>query len=373
MKLWKAVARKLKVRGSPYVWGASIYYTYCRMVFRNGVSTKSVESLFGVSEAAFTKKCTEIRKLLKLNYYDKRFTPPRVYAESPMAEIEEMLMESKLKGIEGFFEVKEKRAEGVLLVNLEDGKEYFVRERKALEKLEIGHVVSATIFPKDDYYVFPGIIRILDPKDKEQRAFIKSIKDYYSGKYIEKAIEIQRDFCEASKEYFGSTDPVFKNGKEAEEAFEKFIKWFSRERKVPGKGKTPLQLSEEKGRKKVPEIPRVRFPREILDAKDVGIVFDEVGGIRILPEYGKVKELFQGDFRKVPNYKDLLEALVYEEGFIPSFVLRSLIEKNPERAVEVFATRFRNIKSIQNVLSLLKRNRSDWDEKPKPTIIPVGR
>ncbi|MEM3692617.1 MAG: DUF6398 domain-containing protein [Candidatus Bathyarchaeia archaeon] len=372
IKLWKAVSRKLKITGTPEVWAASVYYAYARIVFRDGVSTKSVASLFGVSEAAFTKKSTEIRKLLNLSIYDKRFTPPRIYAESPMAKIEDILRMAQPKGIEGFFEVKEKRAEGVLLVNLEDGKEYFVKERKALGKLEVGHVVSATIFPKEGYYVFPRIIRILDPKDKEQKAFIESIKDYYSGKYIEKAIEIQRDLCEASKEYFGSTDPVFKDGKEAEKAFNNFIRWFSEERKVPEKGKTPIALHKEKGLKKLPKIPKIKLPRELLDAADVGVVFDEVGGIRIFPEYGKVKELFEGDFRKVPGYKDLLGVLVYEEDFIPSFVLRRLIERNPERAVEVFATTFRNIKSVEDVLSLLKRRRIDSNEKPKPTIIPLS-
>jgi hypothetical protein len=371
IKLWKAVARKLRIRGSPEVWAASVYHTYCWMVFKEG-RVKSTENLFGVSKRSFGSRSTEIKRLLNLNFYDRRFTPDRIYAQSPLAEIEERLLKSQIKGIEGFFEVKEKVAEGVLLINLQDGKEYFVKERTALEKLKVGHVVSATIFPRGDHYVFPGIIRVLDPSNREHAALIRSIKDYYSGRYIEKAIEAQRDFCEAAKEFFGSSDPIFRNARIAEKALNDFLRWFSQERKVPGKGKSPSQLYMEKGRRKAPEIPKVKLPREFLDAKDVGVVFDEVGGICILPEYGKVKVLFQGDFRRVPGYKDLVRALVYEKGFIPSFILRRLIEKNPERAVEIFAMVFRNIRCLKDVLSLLEKHRTDWNEKPKPTIIPIN-
>lgn len=91
VKLWRAVARRRRVTGRPESWAAAVYYTYCRMVFKEEVSRKSVEDLFKVSQGTFTRRCTEIRKMLNLKYYDRRFTPARLYAESPFGKLERLL------------------------------------------------------------------------------------------------------------------------------------------------------------------------------------------------------------------------------------------------------------------------------------------
>jgi len=370
VKLWKTVARR-KIRGRPESWAAAIYYTYCRMVFKEEASRKSVEDLFKVSQGTFTRMCTEIRKLLSLDYYDKRFTPARIYAESPLAELEEALTNiTEMGAVESFFEVKAKKENGVLIVDLDSGREYFVREKTALEKLKVGGILPTTIYPVGDVYVFPRLIRLLDPENLKHRAIIESVKDYYSGKYIGKALEIQRDMCEAAKEYFGSTDPVFEDAREAEKALNDFTSWHNHERKLPGKGKTPTQLYTEK-HEKLPETQRMEFPRELLEARDVGLVFDEDGGTMILPHYGRVKELFQGDLRNVPDYKSLVRSLVSEKRFIPSFLIRSLIDENSEQAVRVFTTVYKNVRTIKDIYKIFEEHRADWNEKPKPSTIPI--
>ncbi|MEM3602727.1 MAG: hypothetical protein QXN87_08670 [Candidatus Bathyarchaeia archaeon] len=330
----------------------------------------SVEKLFNVSKSTIARKSMEIRKLLKIKPYDERFTPARIIEESPIKKFENYVRQA-IVGVKGFFEVKEKGMDGVFLVDLSDGREYFAMERAALPKLRAGQVLCATIFPRGEAYVFSGVVKILDPEDKRQRAFIESVKDYYSGRYVEKAVEIQRELCKACMEYFGRTDPVFADARIAEEALNKFMKWFSCERKLSKEGKTPLELQMEENRP-LPEIPKMKFPPELLEAGEVGVVFDEEAGILILPHYGQVKELFEGNYEKVPNRKSLVRSLVFEEEFIPSFLLKRLIKKNRKQAVKVFASTFKHVKSLRDIFNLLKKQRTDWNEKPKPTIIPIA-
>ena len=373
LKLWRAVAGKRRIRGRPESWAAAVYYTYCRMVLREGASRKSVEELFNVSQGTFTRRCTEIRKLLSLGTYDKRFTPPRIYGESPFAELEEVLrLLDEREAVSGYFEVKEKRRDLVLLVDLEDGVEYLARGGMALGKLKAGQMVHAALHPGVDAYVFSGAVEVFDPEDAEHGAFMESVKGHYSGRHIERALEIQRDMCRACVEYFGSADPVFENAREAEKALNAFMEWFSLERKTPGKGRTPAQAYFE-GHGWLPEMPVMKLPRELLETGEVevGLVFDEDGGMYILPHYGEVKELFRGDFREIPDYRGLARALVTEEGFVPSFLIRKMIEENPGQAVEVFAATYEKVKTLGDVFKLFEKHRSDWDKRPGLSVIPV--
>ena len=373
LRIWKAVARRRKVRGKPESWAAGVYYTYCRMILKEGVTRKSVEALFNVSQGTFTAKYTEIRKLLNLSLYDKRLTPSRTYAKSPIAELEEALrLFNGEEPVTNYFEVKKKGRDGVLLVDLKEGIEYQARDEAALRKLKVGQMVHMTIHPQVDAYISSRVIGVFDPEDTKHKAFIESVKDYYSGRYIDRALEMQRNMCEACKEYFGSTDPVFENPREAEEALNAFMRWFSYERETPGKGKTPAMAYLETHRH-LPEMPEMKLPREFLEVEevDVGLVFDEIGGIYILPHYGEVKELLKGAFRKVTYYRDLVRTLVNEEGFIPPFLIRKMINENPKQAVEVFATTYKKVKTLEDVLKLFEKNRSDWKKEPKPSVIPL--
>jgi len=373
LRIWKAVARRRKVRGKPESWAAGVYYTYCRMILKEGVTRKSVEALFNVSQGTFTAKYTEIRKLLNLSLYDKRFTPSKIYAKSPIAELEEALrLFNGEEPVTSYFEVKKKGRDGILLVDLKEGIEYQARDEAALRKLKVGQMVHMTLHPQVDAYISSGVIGVFDPEDTKHKAFIESVKDYYSGRYIDRALEMQRNMCEACKEYFGSTDPVFENPREAEEALNAFMRWFSYERETPGKGKTPaMAYLETHGH--LPEMPEMKLPREFLEVEevDVGLVFDEIGGIYILPHYGEVKELLKGAFRKVTYYRDLVRTLVNEEGFIPPFLIRKMINENPKQAVEVFATTYKKVKTLEDVFKLFEKNRSDWKKEPKPSVIPL--
>ena len=184
----------------------------------------------------------------------------------------------------------------------------------------------------------------------------------------EKALEMQKEMCEAFIEYFGCNDPVFEDGKNAEKAINAFFGWRNTQWKVPGKDKTPNELWLEE-HQQVFKMPKVRL-KEMYDQEDVGIICDEEAGIGIFPDYGFVKELFKGDYRKINNFKDVVCGLVEHEDFMDSYILKKLILNNPKRSVEVFSAAYKNIKKIEDVLGLFK-SRADWNKKPELKLIPV--
>lgn len=97
-KLLNAVSRKLKLTGKPNTWAAAVYHAYCRMVFKQNVTRQCISDLFEISDSAFGKRYTDINKILRLNYYDKRFTPKRIYEKSFMVRMEKYL--TRLKELE---------------------------------------------------------------------------------------------------------------------------------------------------------------------------------------------------------------------------------------------------------------------------------
>jgi hypothetical protein len=198
------------------------------------------------------------------------------------------------------------------------------------------------------------------------------VEDNFSGGRNQKALEIQRRMCEACKEFFGSTDPVFYDPRVAEEALKAFVSWFSYEWEIPGEGKTPAEaFLEYHGY--LPEMQEMRLPRELLEAEgvDIGLIFDEVNGIYVLPHYGEVKELLLGDFKKVACYRDLVRTLVNEECFIPPFLIRKMMKENPRQVVEVFSGTYEEVETFEDVLKLFERNRSDWEKEPGLSVHPI--
>lgn len=190
---------------------------------------------------------------------------------------------------------------------------------------------------------------------------------------MERGRELQKRMCQASEEYFSSRDPVFDSPQEAEESMNGFLEWYSYERDVPGRGKTPAQLYLD-SHGSLPELPKFRLPREIHEAGGgfkIGIVFDEVWGIFILAHYDEVKEIFTGDYEKVPDHEELLRALVKKEGFIPPFIIKRMIKKSPDKALEAFRSTYKNLETIEDLYKLFRENRTDWEAEPRSSIIPV--
>jgi len=190
---------------------------------------------------------------------------------------------------------------------------------------------------------------------------------------MEKAREIQRRMCQAFEEYFGLRDPVFHSPRECEVNMNAFLEWYSFERAAPGRGKAPAQLYlEEHG--ETPGLPKFRLPREVVEAGEdleVGIVYDEVWGFYILPRYGDVKKIFAGDYLTVPDHEDVLRAMMDEAKQFPPFLIKRLVEMYPEKALEAFNTVYVGVKCLEDLFMLFVENRSDWEDGPRLSVVPV--
>lgn len=86
----KAVDRKIKMRGRAEVWAAAIYYASSRMTF-DEITRNDVEKLFNVKKGTFAGRYTEIRRILNLMPFDKRFVPREMYEKSPIGMMEKYL------------------------------------------------------------------------------------------------------------------------------------------------------------------------------------------------------------------------------------------------------------------------------------------
>jgi hypothetical protein len=205
-----------------------------------------------------------------------------------------------------------------------------------------------------------------------RRSLKTSLKYQLQEGNMDKARELQQRMCQAFEEYFGSRDPVFNSPRMGEASMNAFLEWFSYVREIPGKEKTPAQFYlEEHG--EFPPLPRFKLPGKLIEAGEieVGFVFDEVWGVYILPYYGEVKEVFTGNHMENPDYEDLLRALVNEESFIPPFIIKRLIEGNPEKALKAYSSIYNDVNSLDDLYKLYKRNRTDWEEEPKLSVMPV--
>ena len=183
-----------------------------------------------------------------------------------------------------------------------------------------------------------------------------------------KALEMQKEMHNSFIEYFKCSDPLFENGRKAEDAINAFFEWRNTVWKVPGKGKTPNELWLEEN-EKLPEVLPFTI-KSIYDTKGVGILSDERTGFLFCPNYNYIKKLFKGEFKSISNFRELVSDLV-EEDIIDTYFLRKLIMENKERAVEVFSQTYQKIKTIEDIYKIMKYMKKDWDEEPLVGIIPV--
>ena len=180
-----------------------------------------------------------------------------------------------------------------------------------------------------------------------------------------KLLEAQKETVESFKQYFGDCEVIFETIEELEKKFNLFFKWRNEEWIVPEKNKTPEQLWEEQGNAPVKLKPFKLKNKFSKDMKKFGLITDSIHGIVIVPFYGYLKEFFEGDYKKVPDYWGFFYEFIAEtDRFIPSFVLRNIILKNKEKALKIFKKGYKNVKTFDNVFNLLSDYRKDWEEEP---------
>lgn len=186
------------------------------------------------------------------------------------------------------------------------------------------------------------------------------------GEERDKKLEIQKELEDSFKEYFGSDEAIYDNILELEKGIKEFLEWRNNNWIVPEKGKTPNQLWKENNKKDQKEsdfkTPNLKKAFSENMAK-FGFICDANYGVVIVPFYDYLKKLFEGSYKEIPDYPGFIYNIVTETNkFIPSFIIKKFIRRNPKRTLELFKDAYKEIDDLDDVYDLLSYYREDWEE-----------
>ena len=87
-----------------------------------------------------------------------------------------------------------------------------------------------------------------------------------------------------------------------------------------------------------------------------GLVVHPKAGILIIPFYGYLKQLFEGNYKEIPNYLEFLQKIVIESHIIPPFITRQIIENNSVRTLKIFKEGYTNVKQMDDVYNIFENS-----------------
>jgi hypothetical protein len=287
---------------------------------------------------------------------------------------------------EGLFEIRKLiDRDTVLAYEHLRQREYVIKSNKPGflgKRVSPGYYMIARIVPWYDHHYFSGSSAMFPPEAKEQLA--KLIEDMrkkhpelasaeMEGEDLEMALATQERTCQAFVEFFGDDEVVFPTGREMAEGMKAFYHYYTFERVDESTGKTMAQQAREAGME--PPEPRMQYPAELLEAREVGILIDPKEGFIVLPEYGTFRRIFtEENFQVIPGYRQLIYGYLKEDS-IPPLPFQSMVERHPEQAQRVFQavlTR-RKFSLKQDFPKLMRRYKGNWlRRKPKPWVTIKG-
>jgi len=113
------------------------------------------------------------------------------------------------------------------------------------------------------------------------------------------------------------------------------------------------------------------MPEGFFEFETVGIIYDEIDGFVVVPEYGMLREMFADPgLAADPAHANVLRAYLREDA-IPPLPLRRMAEAFPGSADEVFRRVLgnRNFSWGKNGLALLKKRKPGYyDAEPAPCV-----
>jgi len=289
------------------------------------------------------------------------------------------------KPIFSIFEVRERVDEDTLLLyNLINRKEYLTRATQpgSVTRIQVGSYLFTRIVPWYDYYCFSGATEGYPPEAKESvmEMLAEFKREHPTVLFVDdeerqaKALAAQERLYNAFVAYFGDDEVVFPTGQEMAQEMGRFYHFYTFEYVHPDLGQTLAERAREKGKEPPKELPQPEYPKEILEAEQVGVLFDPEYGMFTLLQYGNFRRLFtEEDFTQVPNYESLFYEYLEDES-VPPLPFQRMVEHYPERARKVFAAILgkRKFNLERSFPKLMRRYKGHWlDRKPVPSVIPL--
>jgi hypothetical protein len=254
----------------------------------------------------------------------------RFIAETPSLSEKERAVVLRWKDpMAGIFQVKKTLPDGFVAENLINEVEYNIKPTvipRELEKLAVpGAFIKAKIIPVGyGEYIFSGIQDFLDIPESEILKRAASIQRENPAlafrdneERIRNGFEIQKRERALFIEYFGG-DEVLAAGRKLNDLWSGFMEFKLKKQDKP----VPAGYT----------APKMEFPKNLLQSKDVGIVFEEVTGQHYLINYGLVLDVFRNpEESKIRQYEE--EIMIYlEEDSIPPGILRRIFFRYPQNA-----------------------------------------
>jgi hypothetical protein len=248
------------------------------------------------------------------------------------------------------------------------------------KRVSLGSYLITRLVPWYDDYYLSGASAVLPPgSKKEVMEMARDMRRKHPELAYASATEEERERLAAMEEemyrafveFFGDDEVVFPTGREMAKKLEEFTRYHIFEH-VQASGKTLAQEAEEHGHKaKMPK--QAPYPRELLRARDVGVLLDPVEGMFLLPEYGTFRRIFtEPDFQQIPGWRELVYKYL-EEDSVPPLSFKRMVERYPEGARRVFqaALKRRKFSLERDFPKLMRRYKQSWLEKESaPTLIP---
>jgi len=248
------------------------------------------------------------------------------------------------------------------------------------KKVSLGSYLITRIVPWHDHYYLSGASAVLPPESKKKiMEMVRDMRRKHPALAYASATEEERERLAAAEEemyrafveFFGDDEVVFPTGREMAKKLKEFTRYHIFEH-VQASGKTLAQEVEERGHKaKMPK--QATYPRELLRARNVGVLLDPVEGMFLLPEYGTFRRIFADpDFQQIPGRCELIYNYLKEDS-VPPLPFKRVVERYPEGAERVFKAvlRKRKFNLERDFPKLMRRYKRSWLEKePVPTVIP---
>jgi hypothetical protein len=283
--------------------------------------------------------------------------------------------------VEGIFEIRSKDRDAIILLNLIDDLEYRTYSNMgpaAFRPLPKGGFVFARLVP---IRPVPGawlISGTMSSYPKSDAGYIAKIALKLATKQpalvfrnpekVEQGWEQMREDRAGFVEFFGGDELVLPPA-EAEERLNAYYRQ-----------RQETALARQPDRRRPPNLPGVdvpafEFPPGLADAETVGIIFDDVDGLNIYPEYGMLRDLF-GDPALAADkwHADALRGYLRSETIAP-LPLQRLAACHPDTVDAVFRKLLRqpDFTWAEHGEALMRRRKAwYYQREPRPGVSVIG-
>jgi hypothetical protein len=283
--------------------------------------------------------------------------------------------------VEGIFEIRSKDRDAIILLNLIDDLEYRTYSnmgRVAFRPLPRGGFVHARLVP---IRPVPGVWLVSGTMSTYGKSDARSIAKvalelatkrpelvFRNPEKVEQGWKQMREDRAGFVEFFGGDELVLPPAEAGER-----LNAYYRQRQEAALARKP-------GRRRPPNLPGVdvpvfEFPPGLADADTVGVIFDDVDGLNMYPDYGMLRDLF-GDpvLAADKQYADVLRGYLGSETIAP-LPLQRLAAAHPDTVDAVFRKilRKRDFTWAEHGEALMRRRKAwYYRREPRPGVSVIG-